>query len=219
MDLIKRAADAILHMDRHLGDWVEKFGPWAYALLFLIIFCETGLVVTPFLPGDSLLFAAGALGASGALDARVAAAVLITAAVVGNSVNYAVGRSVGARLIHLAQTDPRWRRWINPDYVTRAHAFFEKHGGKAIVLTRFMPIIRTFVPFVAGVAEMPPATFAFYNITGGVAWVAVCLGAGYLFGNVPVVKNNFSLVAIGIVLVSLLPMLVEFVRYRREPRT
>jgi membrane-associated protein len=211
--------DLLLHSDKYLLDLVQTYGAWIHAILFLIVFAETGLVVTPFLPGDSLLFAAGALGASGALDARVAAAVLITAAVVGNSVNYAVGRSVGARLIHLAQTDPRWRRWINPDYVTRAHAFFEKHGGKAIVLTRFMPIIRTFVPFVAGVAEMPPATFAFYNITGGVAWVAVCLGAGYLFGNVPVVKNNFSLVAIGIVLVSLLPMLVEFVRYRREPRT
>ena len=211
--------DLLLHSDEYLLDLVQHYGAWVHAILFLIVFAETGLVVTPFLPGDSLLFAAGALGASGALDARVAAATLITAAVLGNTVNYAIGRSVGGRVIHLAQTDPRWRRWINPDYIARAHAFFEKHGGKAIVLTRFMPIIRTFVPFVAGVAEMPPATFAFYNITGGVAWVAVCLGAGYLFGNVPVVKNNFSLVAIGIVLVSLLPMLVEFVRYRREPRT
>jgi membrane-associated protein len=209
--------DLLLHSDQYLLQLVEAYGPWVYGILFLIIFAETGLVVTPFLPGDSLLFAAGALGAAGALDARVAAITLIIAAVLGNTVNYAVGRSAGARLIHLAQTDPRWRRWINPDYITRAHAFFEKHGGKAIVLTRFMPIVRTFVPFVAGAAEMPYAAFAFYNIAGGVAWVAICLGAGYVFGNVPIIKENFSLVAIGIVIVSLLPMLVEFVRIRRGP--
>ena len=211
MDLV----DLLLHSDQYLLDLVETYGIWIHAILFLIVFAETGLVVTPFLPGDSLLFAAGALGASGALDARVAAVTLITAAVLGNTVNYAIGRSVGARVIHRAQTDPRWRRWINPDYIARAHAFFDKHGGKAIVLTRFMPIVRTFVPFVAGVAEMPYASFTFYNVTGGVAWVVICLGAGYVFGNVPIVKDNFSLVAIGIVLVSLLPMLVEFVRYRR----
>ena len=208
--------DLLLHRDEYLLDLVENYGAWIHAILFLIVFAETGLVVTPFLPGDSLLFAAGALGASGALDARVAAATLITAAVLGNTVNYAIGRSVGGRIIHLAQTDPRWRRWINPDYIARAHAFFEKHGGKAIVLTRFMPIVRTFVPFVAGVAEMPYASFTFYNVTGGVAWVVVCLGAGYLFGNVPIVKDNFSLVAMGIVLVSLLPLLIEFIRSRRK---
>jgi membrane-associated protein len=205
----------LLHSDQYLLDLVETYGVWIHVILFLIVFAETGLVVTPFLPGDSLLFAAGALGASGALDARVAAVTLVTAAILGNSVNYAIGRSVGARVIHRAQTDPRWRRWINPDYITRARAFFDKHGGKAIVLTRFMPIVRTFVPFVAGVAAMPYASFTFYNVTGGVAWVAICLGAGYVFGNVPIVKDNFSLVAIGIVIVSLLPMLVEFVRYRR----
>jgi membrane-associated protein len=207
--------DLLLHSDQYLLQLVEAYGPWVYGILFLIVFAETGLVVTPFLPGDSLLFAAGALGAAGALDARVAAITLIIAAVLGNTVNYAIGRSAGARLIHLAQTDPRWRRWINPDYITRAHAFFEKHGGKAIVLTRFMPIVRTFVPFVAGAAEMPYGAFAFYNIAGGVSWVAICLGAGYVFGNVPIIKENFSLVAIGIVIVSLLPMLVEFVRIRR----
>ena len=207
--------DLLLRSDEYLLELVEAYGPWIHAILFVIVFAETGLVVTPFLPGDSLLFAAGALGASGALDARLAAVVLIAAAIVGNTVNYAIGRSVGARLIHLSRTDPRWRRWINPDYVTRAHAFFERHGGKAIVLTRFMPIVRTFLPFVAGVAEMPPAAFTFYNVAGGVAWVAVCLGAGFLFGNVPIVKDNFSLVAIGIVIVSLLPMVFEYVRYRR----
>jgi len=208
--------ELLLHSDQYLLDLVESYGPWIHAILFLIVFAETGLVVTPFLPGDSLLFAAGALGATGALDARVAAVVLIAAAVIGNFVNYTIGRSIGGRVIQLAQTDPRWRRLINPDYITRAHAFFEKHGGKAIVLTRFMPIVRTFVPFVAGVAEMPYASFAFYNIAGGVAWVAICLGAGYLFGNVPFVKDNFSLVAIGIVIVSLLPMLVEIIRHRRS---
>jgi membrane-associated protein len=207
--------DLLLHSDQYLLELVGTYGGWIHAILFLIVFAETGLVVTPFLPGDSLLFAAGALGASGALDPWVAAAVLITAAVTGNFVNYAIGRSAGARVIDLARTDPRWRRWINPDYITRAHEFFEKHGGKAIVLTRFMPIVRTFVPFVAGVAEMPYAAFAFYNISGGVAWVAVCLGAGFLFGNVPIVKNNFSLVAIGIVFVSLLPMVFEYIRYKR----
>ena len=211
MDII----DLLLHSDQYLLDLVETYGAWIHAILFLIVFAETGLVVTPFLPGDSLLFAAGALGASGALDARVATVTLITAAVLGNTVNYAIGRSIGTRVIHLAQTDPRWRRWINPDYIARAHAFFERHGGKAIVLTRFMPIVRTFVPFVAGVAEMPYASFTFYNVTGGVAWVVVCLGAGYVFGNVPIVKDNFSLVAIGIVFVSLLPMLIEYIRYRR----
>jgi len=207
--------DLLLHSDTYLLELVGTYGIWIHAILFLIVFAETGLVVTPFLPGDSLLFAAGALGASGALDARIAAAVLIAAAVTGNFTNYAIGRFAGTRLIHLSRTDPRWRRWINPDYITRAHEFFERHGGKAIVLTRFMPIVRTFLPFVAGVAEMPSPTFAFYNIAGGVAWVAVCLGAGYLFGNVPIVKNNFSLVAIGIVVVSLLPMFFEFIRYRR----
>ena len=212
MDIV----DLLLHSDQYLLDLVGTYGVWIHAILFLIVFAETGLVVTPFLPGDSLLFAAGALGASGALDARVAAAVLIVAAVSGNFVNYAIGRSAGKRVIELARTDPRWRRWINPDYITRAHEFFEKHGGKAIVLTRFMPIVRTFVPFVAGVAEMPYGSFAFYNISGGVAWVGVCLGAGFLFGNVPIVKNNFSLVAIGIVIVSLLPMAFEYVRYRRR---
>ena len=207
--------DLLLHADRSLLDLVQTYGAWIHAILFLIVFAETGLVVTPFLPGDSLLFATGALAASGALDIRVAAAVLITAAVTGNAVNYAIGRSAGVRLIHLSRTNARWRRWINPAYVERAHEFFERHGGKAIVLTRFMPIVRTFVPFVAGVAEMPYAAFAFYNIAGGVAWVAVCLGAGFVFGNVPIVKNNFSLVAIGIVVVSLLPMVFEYLRYRR----
>ena len=207
--------DLLLHVDVYLLDLVANYGIWVYAILFLIIFAETGLVVTPFLPGDSLLFAAGALAASGALDPGGTVLLLVVAAVLGDAVNYAVGRMVGTRLIHLAQTDPRWGRWIQPAYVTRAHEFFERHGGKAIVLARFMPIVRTFVPFVAGVAEMRYPAFALYNVTGAVAWVGVCMGAGYIFGNVPIVKENFSLVALGIVVVSILPMVFEYLKHRR----
>lgn len=207
--------DLFLHVDRHLLELVADYGVWIYAILFLIVFAETGLVVTPFLPGDSLLFAAGALGATGALNVWLSAALLLVAAITGDAVNYAVGRSVGHRVIELARTNPRWGRWINPAYIARAHEFFERRGGKAIVLGRFVPIVRTFVPFVAGAAEMSYAAFAFYNVTGALAWVGICVGAGYLFGNVPIVKDNFSLVALGIVFVSLLPMAFEILNSRR----
>ena len=210
--------DLLLHVDRYLLELVATYGVWIYAILFIIVFAETGLVVTPFLPGDSLLFATGALAATGALDVRLATMLVLVAAIVGDAVNYAIGRSVGLRVIHLSQTDARWGRWVNPAYVARAHVFFERHGGKAIVLGRFMPIVRTFVPFVAGVAEMTYPAFALYNVTGALAWVGLCVGAGYLFGNVPVVKENFSLVAIGIVIVSVLPMVFEYLRYRRDSR-
>ena len=210
--------DLLLHVDTYLFDLAARYGPWIYAILFAIVFAETGFVVTPFLPGDSLLFAAGALAATGVLDVWVATGLLIVAAVGGDAVNYSIGRSIGVRIIQRAEVDPRWRRWINPEYIKRAHEFFERHGGKAIVLARFMPIVRTFVPFVAGVAEMSYPAFAIYNVTGGIIWVAVCIGAGYLFGNVPFVKDNFSLVAIGIVAVSLLPLVIEFIKYRRGPR-
>lgn len=206
--------DLLLHVDRYLLELVADYGVWIYAILFLIVFAETGLVVTPFLPGDSLLFAAGALGATGALNVWLAAALLLGAAIAGDAVNYAVGRSVGHRVIELARTDPRWGRWINPAYIARAHEFFERRGGKAIVLGRFVPIVRTFVPFVAGVAEMSYSAFALYNVTGAIAWVGICVGAGYLFGNVPIVKDNFSLVALGIVFVSLLPMAFELMNSR-----
>jgi membrane-associated protein len=208
--------DLLLHVDRYLLELAANYGAWIYGILFVIVFAETGLVVTPFLPGDSLLFAAGAIAASGALDARIAIVLLAIAAIAGDAVNYSIGRSAGHRIIQLARTDPRWARWVNPAYIERAHAFFERHGGKAIVLARFVPIVRTFVPFVAGVAEMSYRTFALYNVTGGIGWVVICIGAGYLFGNVPVVRENFSLVALGIVFVSLLPMLFEYMRYRRE---
>jgi len=219
---VTQLVDLFLHVDRHLLELVADYGVWIYAILFLIVFAETGLVVTPFLPGDSLLFAAGALGATGALNVWLAAALLLGAAIAGDAVNYAVGRSVGHRVIELARTDPRWGRWINPAYIARAHEFFERRGGKAIVLGRFVPIVRTFVPFVAGAAEMSYSAFAFYNVTGAMAWVGICVGAGYLFGNVPIVKDNFSLVALGIVFVSLLPMAFELLNSRRarsvEPR-
>ena len=207
--------DLILHADVLLLDLVKTYGAWVYGVLFVIIFAETGLVVTPILPGDSLLFAAGALAATGALDVRVVLVLLVVAAVIGDAVNYSVGRAVGVRILRRAEVDPRWRRWINPAHVAKAHEFFERHGGKAIVLARFMPIVRTFVPFVAGAAEMTYTSFALFNVAGAIAWVAICVGAGYLFGNVPIVKDNFTLVALGIVAVSLLPMMIEYLRHRR----
>jgi membrane-associated protein len=210
--------DLILHVDVYLLDLVTRYGSWIYGVLFAIVFAETGLVVTPILPGDSLLFAAGAIAATGALDVRALLVLLVIAAVAGDAVNYAVGRAVGARVIRLSQVDPRWRRWINPAHIAKAHEFFERHGGKAIVLGRFMPIVRTFVPFVAGAAEMSYPSFALYNVTGAVVWVGVCVGAGYVFGNVPIVKENFTLVALGIVAVSLLPMVIEYLRHRRASR-
>lgn len=206
--------DLILHVDRSLLELVDNYGAWVYALLFVIVYAETGLVVTPFLPGDSLLFAAGALAATGVLDGWGVFGLVVVAAVLGNTVNYTIGRAVGQRLIDRAAADPRLGRWLKIDYVNQAHAFFETHGGRAVVLGRFMPIVRTFVPFVAGVAEMPYRSYVLYNIVGAVAWAGLCVGAGYLFGNVPVVKNNFSLVAIAIVLVSLLPAVIAWARPR-----
>ena len=207
--------DFLLHSDRHLLEFVQAHGPWIYALLFAIVFAETGFVVTPFLPGDSLLFAVGTLAATGSLDPYVSIALLFTAAFTGNAVNYAIGRRVGPRIFQATDTSGWSHKLLNREHLNKAHAFFEQYGGKAIVLGRFVPIVRTFVPFVAGVAEMSYRSFALYNVTGGIAWVAICLGAGYVFGNVPVVKENFSLVALGIVFVSLLPMVFEYVRYRR----
>jgi membrane-associated protein len=208
--------DLLLHVDRYLLTLVSDYGTWVYLLLFLIVFAETGLVVTPFLPGDSLLFAAGAIAAVGRLDVRIVIVVLLAAAVLGDALNYAVGRIAGGRILRAVEANPRWRRWLNPAHVARAHDFFERHGGKAVVMARFVPIVRTFVPFVAGVAEMSYPSFTFYNVAGAIAWVGLCVGSGYVFGNVPIVQDNFSLVALGIVAVSLLPMLVEYLRHRRR---
>jgi len=204
--------DLFLHLDVHLDDFVARYGAWVYAFLFAIIFAETGLVVTPFLPGDSLLFAAGAIAARGNLDAALLFLLLAGAAILGNTVNYSVGHFIGPRVFRADETHPL----LNRQHLDRAHAFFEKYGGMAVVLTRFVPIIRTFVPFVAGAGAMRYSAFALFNVFGGVLWVGVCLGAGYAFGNVPVVKNNFSLVAIGIVAVSLIPMAVEWIRHKRK---
>ena len=202
--------DFVLHFDKHLLEFVGNYGSWVYALLFTIVFAETGFVVTPFLPGDSLLFAAGALCATGKLSTPALFGLLVFAAFAGNTVNYAVGRFIGPRVFQTSH------RLLNKEYLERAHAFFEQYGGKAIVLGRFVPIVRTFVTFVAGAAQMTPASFVLYNAAGAIAWVGLCLGAGFLFGNVPIVKDNFSLVTIGIVFVSVLPMVFELVKSRRR---
>lgn len=210
--------DFVLHFDRHLLAFVQQYGAWVYGLLFGIVFAETGLVVTPFLPGDSLLFAVGALSATGVLNAWLCYVLLIAAAILGDGVNYSIGRSIGPRLLGSGDGPAFSHRLINPEHVARAHAFFEAHGGKAVVLARFVPIVRTFLPFVAGAAAMSPGAFLFYNITGGIGWVTVCLGAGFLFGNVPIIKENFTLVTIGIVVASVLPMVFELVKHRRAVR-
>ena len=202
--------DFVLHFDKHLLEFVARYGIWVYAILFTIVFAETGFVVTPFLPGDSLLFAAGALCATGELSISAMLALLMFAAFAGNAVNFAAGRFIGPRVFQSGH------RLLNRQYLDRAHAFFEQYGGKAIVLARFVPIVRTFVPFVAGAARMTPGSFVVYNAVGAVAWVSLCLGAGWFFGNIPIIKNNFSLVTIGIVLVSVLPMVFELVAHRRK---
>ena len=199
--------DLILHLDVHLAEFVESYGAWVYALLFLIIFCETGLVITPFLPGDSLLFATGALSAAGILNIWVILSLLLVAAVLGDAVNYAIGNYLGPRIFIAEDRSGFWHRALNRDHLNKAHRFFQKYGGKAIVLARFVPIFRTFVPFVAGAGSMAYARFFLFNVTGGILWIGICTGAGYAFGNMPLVRDNFTVVVIGIVLISLLPIL------------
>jgi membrane-associated protein len=208
--------DLFIHLDVHLAEIAAAYGPWLYAVLFLIVFAETGLVVTPILPGDSLLFATGALAATGVLDIRLVTVLLLVAAILGDAVNYAVGKYVGPRIFTAHDTVGWWHKLLNRDHLARAHAFFEQYGGKAVVLGRFVPIVRTFVPFVAGAGAMTYTTFAFYNVVGALLWVGICVGAGYAFGNVPIVKDNFSLVALGIIAVSLLPAVFEFLKARRR---
>src|SRR5688572_30175329 len=215
MSFIRDALDYILHLDAHLATLVAQFGSWTYAILFLIIFAETGLVVTPFLPGDSLLFATGALAAVTDLNVYVLFVLLTIAAILGDAVNYWVGRNVGMRLF-----DGRIK-YLKPEYLDRTHAFYEKYGGKTIVIARFVPIVRTFAPFVAGMGSMSYGKFATYNIAGAILWIGSLLLAGYLFGNIPVVKDNFGLVVIGIILVSVMPAVWEFFkgwRVRRRAR-
>ncbi len=213
MELLAFFWDLLVHLDRHLGELVAQFGPWVYAILFAIIFCETGLVVTPFLPGDSLLFVAGGLAALGGMNVHLLVVLLVAAAILGDAVNYAVGRYLGRHLF----TD-RTSRFLNPKHLERAHAFYERHGGKAIVIARFVPIVRTYVPFVAGMAEMSYPRFAFYNVAGALLWVVSLCYAGYFFGNLPFVRQNLTLIIFGIIGVSLLPIVWAAVRARLEAR-
>jgi membrane-associated protein len=210
--------DLFLHLDQHLVQLTMDYGVWIYALLFLIVFAETGLVVTPILPGDSLLFATGALAATGALDLTAVTVLLLVAAILGDAVNYAAGHYLGPRVFTASGTGTFLDRLLNREHLARTHAFFERYGGKAVVMGRFVPIVRTFVPFVAGAGAMTYSKFALFNVVGAIVWVGVCVGGGYAFGNVPVVKENFSLVVLGIIFVSILPGAVEFVRHWRTSR-
>lgn len=203
--------DIILNLDIYLTYLINNYGMVAYLIIFLIIFCETGLVVTPFLPGDSMIFVLGALGASGKINLLVIGSIIIAGSILGNMLNYQIGRWVGPKVF-----EKNTSRFLNKEYLLRTHAFFEKHGGKTIVIARFMPIIRTFAPFVAGIGQMEYYRFTIYNIIGSVAWVLVCLAAGYSFGNIPVVENNFTLIIVGIILVSLIPAAVISWRHKRN---
>ncbi len=210
MNWLNIAIDLFLHLDKHLAEIITMYGGWTYGLLFLVIFMETGFVVTPFLPGDSLLFAAGTFAALGALNVFMLAGLLMAAAILGDTVNYWIGHHLGERAYQ--------SRWIKKEYLDRTHAFFEKHGGKTIFLARFVPIVRTFAPFVAGVGRMSYGYFLSYNVIGGVVWVTLFTFAGYFFGNIPIIKHNFSLVILAIILISVLPMGIEVWRNRQEQR-
>ncbi len=202
--------DLVLHLDAHLIKLVAEYGDWVYGILFAIVFCETGLVVTPFLPGDSLLFVAGAVAAAGeGLDVHALFALLALAAVLGNMANYGIGRWLGRRLF----TD-RGARWLNPAHLDRAHAFYDRHGGKAVVISRFLPILRTYVPFVAGMAAMHPRDYALYNLAGGTLWAGSLTYAGYFFGNVPWIRGHLTAIIVGIVAVSLVPIAYAILKSR-----
>jgi membrane-associated protein len=207
MELIKYLIDLILHLDKHLVELVTQYGAWTYAILFLIIFCETGLVVMPFLPGDSLIFAVGALAAKGVLDLFSVSILMIIAAIIGDTINYWIGYKLGPKVFSSQDS-----RWLNRRHLDRTHQFYEKYGGKTIIIARFMPIIRTFAPFVAGIGRMTYSRFLLYNVVGGVLWIVLFMIAGYLFGNIPIVKRNFTLVIFGIIFVSILPGVIEFLR-------
>lgn len=215
MDWISLAIDFLLHMDHYLNMIIEWAGLWTYAVLFLVIFIETGLVVTPFLPGDSLLFAAGALAATAAhvLDVKLLFVLMAVAAVLGDTANYWIGHYFGPKVFTTES------RWFKREYLLRTQAFYDKHGGKTIFLARFIPIIRTFAPFVAGIGKMRYGYFISYNIFGGIVWTAMFIFGGYFFGNVPFVKENFSVVVIAIILISLMPPVIEYLRNRKKPAT
>jgi len=209
MELLAAAWEIAVHLDVHLAAFVVAHGAWVYALLFVIVFIETGLVIWPFLPGDSLLFVTGAIAAAGGMDIAAVMAVLVVAALTGDNVNYAIGRWVGPRVFHYERS-----RWFNPAYLKRAHDFYDRHGGKTIILARFIPVVRTYVPFVAGIGSMPYARYIGFCIAGALIWVLSLCGAGYFFGNLPVVKNNLSVVIGLIVLVSISPALYAWLKSR-----
>jgi membrane-associated protein len=206
METILYLIDFLLHLNIHLGEIISNYGTWTYLILFLIIFCETGLVVTPFLPGDSLLFVAGAFAATGVLDVYFLFMILSIAAVAGNTVNYSIGKIFGSRIV----------KYLKKEYLDRTHSFYEKHGGKTIIITRFMPIIRTFAPFVAGVGTMSYRKFTSFNVIGGVLWISFFLFSGYFIGNIKAVQENFSFIALGIIIISVMPAVIEFIKSRRK---
>ncbi|MFH0802216.1 MAG: DedA family protein [bacterium] len=211
MEILQNFIDLFVHLDRHLQGAIETFGVWIYVLLFVIIFCETGLVVTPILPGDSLLFAAGALAAGGSLSINLLFVLLFIAAIAGDNTNYWIGRFVGPKVFHQENA-----RFFKKEYLDKTHAFFEKHGGKTIIIAQFIPIIRTFAPFVAGIGKMSYRWFLGYNVIGVLAWMAVFLLGGFYFGNLPAVKHNFTMVIMVIILISFLPGIIEYIRHRRK---
>ena len=206
MEYISLAIDIFIHLDRYLGDIIREYGLFTYAIIFIIIFCETGLVITPFLPGDSFLFAVGSFCALGSLDLTVALILIAIAAVLGDTVNYYIGSKIGPRAFSGNV------RFLKKDYLEKTHQFYEKHGGKTIIFARFVPIIRTFAPFVAGVGTMTYSKFFSFNVIGGIAWTLLFVFSGFLFGNIPFIKNNFSLVIIAIIFISILPGLIEYLK-------
>lgn len=212
MDLIRQFIDFFLHLDHHLAEIIRNYGTWTYGILFLIVFCETGLVILPLLPGDSLLFAAGTFAALGDLNPLLLAGLLMLAAILGDTVNYWIGARIGPRAFSGEI------RFLKREYLDRTRAFYARHGGKTIILARFVPIVRTFAPFVAGVGEMDYPRFLGYNVVGGIAWVSLFVGAGYWFGNIPAVKERFSLVIMGIIVVSVLPIAIEMLKGWRQRR-
>jgi membrane-associated protein len=214
MNIIMQLFDFVLHLDTKLPQVANDFGIWTYLILFLVIFCETGLVVTPFLPGDSIIFLIGALASKGQLNLPAIIAVLILAAVLGDSCNYEIGKFFGPKVFHKENV-----KFLNKEYLMKTHNFYEKHGGKTIIFARFMPIIRTFAPFVAGMGSMSYAKFFSYNVIGGISWVALFSFAGFFFGGTPLVKDNFSLVIMAIILISLLPAVITFLKSKKAKTT
>ncbi len=210
--MIEFLADFILNIDKHLDLLLRQYGFWIYLIIFIIVFCETGLVVTPFLPGDSLLFALGAIAASGLIDIGITYAVISSAAILGNIVNYQIGYAVGPKIFFKENV-----RFFNKEYLIRTRLFYERHGGKTVVFARFLPIFRTFAPFVAGIGRMNYKRFTLYNLIGCVAWVTTFLVGGYYFGNIPFIKQNFTLVIIAIIVISLMPAIIQFLRYKFKP--